>query len=372
MANVKDYLAWRGDFGLEISPWNEIDGALMSVLSYLDFSEVDDVRGWTLGEALRKNLLREWKASGFAARKAVFEDMARSPRFRNCRMHHFLAVTDEEMKTQFSALCIDLPDNTLCVAYRGTDSTVVGWREDLNMCVLEPVPAQEAARVYLERAAALDERKLRLVGHSKGGNLAAWAAACATADVQDRILEVDSYDGPGMAPDIFNSDGYRRAEPKIHSYVPQTSVIGMLMEYHRRYQVVRSVNTGIMQHDLLSWQVYGPRFETLEEIDEVALTTRETLREWLEKTEPDQRAAFVDTTFDMIESTRATTVGELMGDKVRNLRTMISANREMDPESRKAFNRLVGLAVSLGFDKVLDRYRNRKAEDAPNPVDEES
>ena len=357
MANMVDYLAWRGEFGTELSPWNEVDALLFATLSYLGFHGTDDAHGWTLEEAKRLELLEEDRVSGFEDRKNLFMAMADSGRFGKCRMHHYIAVTDEEMAMQFSAVCYDLPDDTLCIAFRGTDSSMTGWREDFNMSLLKPVPAQEAAKYYLERASELDGRKIRLVGHSKGGNLAAYAAALVAPEIQDRIETVYSFDGPGMAPDVFQSEGYARIVSKIRSYVPQTCIIGMMMEYHREYTVIRSGASGIMQHDPLTWQVYGPRFERMEGIDETAKTVSETLHDWLKMSDPEQRAIFLDAAFQMIESTRATTVGEFLGDKVKNLRTMISSSRDLDPERKKEFNRLVGLFLSVGVGNVIDRYR---------------
>ena len=133
MANLIDYLAWRGDVPLEVSPWNELDSLLAAVLSYLDFHGVQDPRGWTLREAKRIDLLIPNTGATFPNRKKMFEMMADSPRFGDCRMHHQLVLTDEGLAMQFSAMCMDLPDGAMAVMFRGTDNTLVGWREDLNM-----------------------------------------------------------------------------------------------------------------------------------------------------------------------------------------------------------------------------------------------
>ena len=357
-----DYLAWRGDLPFSVAPWNEIDGLLIATVSYLDFHGGRDPRGWTLEEASRIDLLQEGTSASFQGRKKAFTGMASSARLGSCRMHHALAMTDAEMEMQFSAMCVDLPDGTMCVAFRGTDNTIVGWREDFNMAYTTMVPAQEAATIYLSRAAALSGRPLRLVGHSKGGNLAVYAAACAAPEVRERIAGIWSYDGPGMNLEMAQSEGYGLIRDRIRSFVPQTSIIGMLMEYYQPYTVVKSTASGITQHDPMTWQVYGPAFETQEEVDQTSQVVRETLHGWLENSQPEQRAAFVDALFGWVETTKATRLSELTSEKLKSMLTMVGNRKEVNPETRRVFNRLLAQAVTLGFGTVMDRVRGRKEE----------
>jgi len=362
MANVKDYLAWRGEFGFDISPWNEIDALAIAVLSYLDFHGTDHELGWTLAEAKRLELIRKNEATSYEDRKDLFEAAADSLRLGGIRMHHFIAITDEKQELQFSATCYDLPDGTLCIGFRGTDGTFVGWREDFNMSYQTVVPAQEAALFYLEKAAEMDSRPIRLVGHSKGGNLAAFAAACCSREIQDRVQEIYSFDGPGMAPSVFSSEGYQRIVGKIHSYVPQTSIVGMMMEYHRNYTVVKSSASGMAQHDPLTWQVYGPHFETVEKIDGNAEVISDTLHGLLDKTNRQERARMVDTLFDLLENTRVTNVKEMREERLRTLTGMAMGTLDLPPEARKAITRLVSLFLSLGFGNLTERYLPRRSE----------
>ncbi len=359
MANMADYLAWRGDISLEKAPWNEIDGLLAATLSYLEFHGGNHPRGWTLEEMARIDLLQQGDSASFPGRKDAFLRMAESERFRGARMHHTISLTDKEIGMQFSATCLDLQDGVTCVVFRGTDNTIVGWREDFNMAFTTRVPAQEAAQLYLNRAAELSDRPLRLIGHSKGGNLAVFAAACAAPEVQDRIESIWVYDAPGMNLEISRSEGFLRIREKIRSYIPQTSIIGLLMDYPRPYTVVHSTAGGIQQHDIMSWEVLGPRFEELESIDDNAVTIRDTLQEWLQKSEKKERAAFLEAAYRMVDSTKATTVGELMGDKMKNLRLMMGERRDMKPETKKDFNKLMSLFLSLGMDNVMDNVMDK-------------
>ena len=362
MANMLDYLAWRGDVPVEVSPWNEIDGLLIATISYLNFHGGQDPKGWTLEEMARLDLLQEGNSASFAGRKKAFEEMAKGARFSGCRLHHAIALTDAEIGMQFSAMCVDLPDGTMAVAFRGTDNTLVGWREDFEMAYRTWVPGQEAAGYYLAQAARSTDRPLRLAGHSKGGNLAVFAAAVAAPEVQDRIESIWSYDGPGMNREMSVREGFQRIRGRIRSYIPQTSIIGLLMDYYSPYTVVRSAATGLRQHDAMSWQVYGAKFEELESIDRKAEIVCETLHEWLQNSTPEQRGAFVDTLFRMTDTTNASKMSDILNEKFRSLRKMYGGRKEVDPETRRVFNRLIAQAATLWFGNVVERVRGQKEE----------
>ena len=371
MANMLDYLVWRGDIPLSVVPWGGVDGLICAQFSYLDFHGGQDTKGWTLEELNRIDALQEGTSNSFAGRKAVFQKMAESARFSETRMHHAIALTDPEIEMQFSAMCLDLPDGTTCVAFRGTDNTIVGWREDFNMAYQTRVPAQEAATLYLTRAAGLSDRPLRIVGHSKGGNLAVYASACVSKKIQKRIESIWSYDGPGMNREMSQTEGFGRIRERIHSYVPQTSIIGMLMDYYEPYTVVYSTASGISQHDPMTWQIYGPQFVTLPNVDQTAKVTRDTLHNWLQNSTPEQRADFVDVLFQLVDTTKATRMSDLTGEKFRNLLTMVGNRKEVNPEARRVFNRLMAQAVTLGFGNVIDRVRGRKDEGGGDGVSNE-
>ena len=363
MANLIDYLAWRGDIPFGVSSWNEVDGLLCAVLSYLNFHGLQDHRGWTLREAKRIDLLIEAQGNSFGPRKKMFEAMAETARFGDCRMHHFIALTDEDVSMQFSAMCMDMPDDTMAVVFRGTDNTLVGWREDFNMSYQTRVPAQQAAAYYLLKAAKLTDRPIRLIGHSKGGNLAVYAGTSVPEKIQNRIESIWTYDGPGMNLDVSRSDGFGRIRGKIHSYIPQTSIIGLLMEYYRPYTVVHSTAKGLEQHDPMSWQVYGQHFEERESIDRTASVVCETLHEMLTNSTPEQRAAFVDTLFRLADNTNATRMSDILNEKFRSLVKMAGGRKELSPEARRVFTRLMGQAVTLGFGNVVERVRGKNEKD---------
>ena len=165
-----------------------------------------------------------------------------------------------------------------------------------------------------------------------------------------------------MNRQISATEGYQRIRDKIRSYIPQSSIIGLLMDYYTPYTVVRSTATGLSQHDPMTWQVYGPKFEEMESIDRKAEIVCETLHEWLQNSTPEQRGAFVDTLFRMTDTTNASKMSDILNEKFRSLRKMYGGRKEVDPETRRVFNRLIAQAATLWFGNVVERVRGQKEE----------
>ena len=353
---MMDYLTWRGDLTLKASPWCLVDSLVMASMSYNPFLDtVSDAEGMPLCECVP--LLHLDKMTGnqyFQQWRGLLFGMADTERFGHMRMHDYVNDIDTERAIQFSAITAELEDGTTFIAYRGTDSTLIGWREDFNMSFETPVPAQTAALKYLIAQAARSDRPLRISGHSKGGNLAAYAAAHAPEAVQKRILSVCSFDGPGLDADTMESEGYARIKPVLHSVLPQSSIVGLLMNYHTDYIVVHSTAVSILQHDAFTWQLNGPHFEELQQVDAGSHIMDETVHAWLRNATPEQRKTFVDAMFDMLTATNAETTSEMSSEKFRTALTMFQASRNMEPETRKMFNHLIGEFLRLGAGNVWE------------------
>ena len=251
MGGLFDYLDWRGELSLAQSPFNPVDNLLLSTLSYAPLDHLVDREGTGLWAAAER-----WEAAGGVwpprpergrgeFREEVlrlFGALARAPRFSGLMLRDWVSHLDAGTEEQFAALTIDTGDGARFVSYRGTDSTLVGWKEDFNMSYQTPVPAQRSAAEYLFDALRRWGGPLRLGGHSKGGNLAVYAAAaCRTPD---RLLAVYNNDGPGFCAGAVDEAGYEAVRGRIHTFVPQSSVVGMLLDHEEDYTVVRSDQIG--------------------------------------------------------------------------------------------------------------------------------
>ncbi|MBR1683655.1 MAG: DUF2974 domain-containing protein [Clostridia bacterium] len=299
--DLTDYVAWRGDIPLSQVPWNTLDSLLLAVICYQDF---DLPRAMSLEEVARAGLQPKRDVSAEHKRVALIHQMAAQPRYAYLILHKQISLLSADQSLQFSALACLSPDPSgpVIIAYRGTDHTLVGWKEDFMMSYASPVPAQSQALTFLEEVAeATGNRPLVLTGHSKGGNLASYAAAHASDTIRARILEVASFDGPGLDDDTMESKGYAEIRPRLHSVIPNGSVVGLLMNYHPDYTVVQSTTVGLFQHDPLSWEIMGGRFIEAPETTRSSQLMNETVHTWLGKCTQEEVQDFVETLFTALE-----------------------------------------------------------------------
>ena len=354
MDDLLSCLRVRGEIPFSADGYRTSDALAFACLSYLDLDGTASADGMTLAELGREpERLHKGTTASFELRKELFLLMAASERYGGCRMHHAINLADEKIRMQFAAVCVDLPDGTTVVAFRGTDNTLLGWREDFDMAYLPVVPGQQAAACYLERVAELG-RPLRVTGHSKGGNLAMYAAAVAPT-AGERVLQIHSFDGPGLSDEIFRSEGFSRIRPKLWTCCPQTGIIGRLMNVPEDTRIVHSFAGGIRQHDLFSWEFRGPEPVLLTKPDGTSDLICETLHEWLDHSTDEQRGEFVETLFGLIETTDATHLSDLGTDRWKKLMTVIGAAGNVEPETRRVFSHLLAQFVTLGAGNVWER-----------------
>lgn len=367
MPNILDYLAWRGDIPLAVSPWNEVDSLLLSALVYNDLGD----RARTAAGVTVKDMAADFTPPASSRWAKLPQALAGAPRFAEIVLCDFVDVVDPAREMQFAAVTALLPDGTAYVAFRGTDNTLVGWRENFNMSFESPVAAQMEAVAYLERAALRTLRPLRVGGHSKGGNLASYAAAGISPESQARLIEIHSFDGPGLDDATIASPGYARIRPTLRSVLPRSSVIGLLLNHHAEYAVVASDAVGLQQHDPLTWQVLGTSFVRVDAVDKAGLLVDDIVHDWLRASTPEQRRSFVDSLFDMLDAANVSTLSEMGEDKLRASAAIISAARKLDPEARRIFLRLAGQFLRIGAVNLRDHVWESALSHLPDNVPEE-
>lgn len=215
MTTLFDYLSWRGDLPLSADPFHEVDGVILARFTYMPFHRVlrrDSLTPTTV-EAVCRALLALPDIETAVRRRGdtdLLRALVESPRYKGMELTAYADRLDAESQTQFSAITVKLEEDHYCVAYRGTDNTLIGWKEDFNMGFVCPVPGQKLAVDYLQKAARRLPGRLTVCGHSKGGNFAVYAAAFCGDEIQDRIEAVYNYDGPGFDSKVLSEPGYQR------------------------------------------------------------------------------------------------------------------------------------------------------------------
>ena len=351
MNTIIDYLDWRGDLSFNQDPLNEVDNLIFSVLSYSDFSGVvpglDKPGSVTLQEAADRigpaphevttNLTRSF----FAALPLLLEKCAQTERFANLELSHYIDRIEFAKAEQFSAVVFSLDEQLHFIAFSGTDDTLAGWKEDLEMSFREAVPAQRDATRYAQAVMANLSGDFYLGGHSKGGNLAVYAAAHLTPEDQQRIIAVYNNDGPGFLANIIEKEGYQRIIHKVTTFIPQSSVAGILLEHEEKFQIIRSNETGLMQHNAFSWEVLGKHFVYEQELSKSSLVLSQAIRAWLNNISLEERSQFVEALFKVIDATGAKTLSELSEDKLATARAMITTFTQMEEETQNVLKKVV-------------------------------
>ena len=347
VTTVFDYLRWRGDLTFAQDAFNEVDNLILCIIAYLNFRRFPELRSRDADKAVLMSdivprMTAEDEQQGLSPNNYIplMKLAAESCRFAPVRLFGYETVRDETREMQLDALSFLLPDGTLFCAFMGTDRSLVGWKENLNLSYMDAVPAQIGAVEYVEDMAwRCPERPVRIGGHSKGGNLAAYAAIHIPEALQARMLDAYNNDGPGFRRDVTDTAEYRRIAAKLHTYIPAASIVGVLLEHTEDYTVVASSSRAIMQHEPLTWGVLGSRFIRQEARSEFGKASDDVVREWLASLSPQERKEFSNALFDMF--TQGGTVQSLEDVRQSELLRRLAADDKQKGIVSEALRRLM-------------------------------
>ena len=364
MANIFDYLDWRGDISFTEDPFNVVDNLILSWMAYVGLDEVMPCgicnEPITIKDASARFFQLydlEEKLKGVCLTRTsvlLFSKLAECPRFQNMRILNYVNHISEELQKQFSAMTIEIDKNTLYIAFRGTDDTIV--------------PSQIEAANYLEETVKGRSEKLIVGGHSKGGNLAVYASMKASKDVKNRIIRVYNNDGPGFQKYILESSEYQEIIPKVKTIVPESSIIGMLLGHEEEYEIVHSSQRGIMQHDAGTWEVMRNSFVYLDSVSNASKFLDNTIKEWIATLDTNQRKEFVDRLFEILESQGAKTTNELSAMGLKNLVGAIKVIGNMDPVVKRNLSIVVKSLFSIINQNLKTSFRKELNNNIGNTV----
>lgn len=358
--NLLTYLRWRGDLTFAAAPFCEVDNLVLAMDCYLNyeglipasFSEEPVLLSSAVNGYLHKSEKEQHLGLIIPTDiRALAKATAASARFTGTKVVGYRNMIDESVQMQFCALTYLLPDDSIYIAFRGTDDTIVGWKEDFMLAFISPVPAQARAVAYLnEVAQAFPGRPIRVGGHSKGGNLSHYAAVYAEPQAQAAILCAYSNDGPGFMPEFFQEPGYAAVERRLVSLVPQSSIVGVLLHHSNRFRVIHSTQRTIMQHDPFSWSVCGPKFVAERSRSDFGIRADIALDHWLDSMSMRERTAFAECVFKVISASGAKTLTEMLEDKVNNLKLILRSFTRLKREDRDLVFDIIRRLLRAGRD----------------------
>lgn len=361
MANIIHYAESElSDFNRK--PFHSVDSLIFSKFSYIGLSSF--VPGFepgktlpTIGSLLKAEHFREMFSRVWDEENSLrlLFAMAASPRYRNLTLGFYREEQDSILEKQFSAVTIFLNEDTAYIAFRGTDATLVGWKEDFNMAFKYPVPSQEEAVRYVEEVAAKFKGKLLLGGHSKGGNLAVYVYAKLNRQLKDRIIKVYSHDGPGFKENAIDILELESSQKIVEKTVPQSSVIGMLLESQEQYSIVKSNRTGLLQHDPFSWIIEGDQFVFVERLTKNAKYMDKSLHNWLEAVSDEEREHFVNALYSVLDTGDTQNIKQIGADWQRNIPLMMGRVRNLDEDSRFLIHKMLKTMASSALKSITEK-----------------
>ena len=370
MANIQDYLAWRGDVTFEYDPFNVVDNLVFSALSYVDLEGIMTAPDGIPAVSAEPQLMPVTEVSDqyftlhtqeeIKARETSTKNMplllpaiASSRRFQEVRLWAYENHIDEEKDAQMAAVTFFLDPHTAYVAFRGTDNTIVGWKEDFELSYLKETSGQRLAVEYLNRHFSSTDLTLYVGGHSKGGNFAIYASAFCNPSVKKQIRAIFANDAPGFLEEVSDSPQFQEIQSRVVTILPEESMIGRLLRTGQAQYIVKSSAKGLMQHDLLSWQVIGNHLEDAASRSGASLFVEDTLQNWLDKIDDQQRRTFVEALFSFFESTGHETFEQIRKNSFSSMQKMLEATKTMPKEDRDQMVNILWQLVKSGTNTML-------------------
>ncbi len=345
MANFFDYLDWYGDLTFEQVPFNEVDALLLANLSYVRLANVVPGPGEgsvAVAEAAPAYQAKYGKLTLYATPsftdpvvELLPQKMAQGKRFAGARLANYVDTLDPATAEQFGAISIALDDGSTYLSFRGTDDTLVGWHENFDMSY-EITPAQVDARKYLDGIASTTDGPLMLGGHSKGGNLAVFAAAHASDAARARVVRIWDMDGPGFAQQVIAREPYANVQDRVRLYVPHFDIVGQLLCRQTPTKIVSSSAKGMLQHSATSWEVMGSHLVAVEpqEIDPIALSYSKDFNDWFHDADNATRKRVFNEFFAAAAVARIETLTQLCSGNPRMLMRLLNQILRLDHDAQ--------------------------------------
>lgn len=335
MSRILDYVNWRGDLSFEQEPFNQIDAAIFSQFSLLDFDGIvpNSGKGRPLWEVFELYLGKGYRVKDPVSllisnkQHYLFEAAAKAPRYKDLLVSNYVRIYEEKNPCQFEAMTVNLGDKIL-ISFGGTDDTILGWHEDFELLYLEEIPCHKYGKKYLSKVAKTTENDILICGHSKGANIAMEVLLSASEDLFARIPKVYCFDGPGISQKEYDKAVVDGRISKIISYVPYRTSIGKLFNHYEEFKIVECTANLAFQHDLLTWHIYRNDFIYKDHVSADSVYLDIHLKKIINELSMEQKKLFVSALFNLFYYTGAKTLTELYASKAKFVTTFLKLTKE--------------------------------------------
>ncbi len=363
MENIIDYVKNWGKYSFQEKPFGEADSLVLCQLVYFNYEEFVpgleenkgpvSLRGIFACQGWEKILDDYWYREN---NKELFTAVARSDRFASLKMNYYENIIDQEEETQFSAMAYfwdnGFGQEGIYLAYRGTDATIVGWKEDLNLAFSKPLQGQCLAVAYMDRVSGRIGQDFFAGGHSKGGNQAVYAAMNCREDTRERIRKIFNNDGPGFRPEIREAGNFQAIQGRVAKFIPRSSLVGMILEDNSEYEIVESWGMGLFQHNTYSWKIEEGSLVRAKNMAEAKVRRDAALNEWILSLSEEEIHVFIDTLYEVVSASEASNVFEFGADWKKCLQNIIQAAKGLDDTTRKAIHKITHSLFEILLESV--------------------
>ena len=367
MANMLDYLDWRGDITFEKDVFHSVDALILAQLSYLPCDQVvpdSFSESVTIAEAAAafdpEHVDEKQISFCYEQDQELLKKLSASERFRDIRLTGYVSRTSDTDDSQFSAITCLLPDGRSFISFRGTDGSIVGWKEDFNFSYMAETPGQRFAAEYVNAYGMISESEMLLGGHSKGGNFAVYASVFCEKAYQSRISRIFDFDGPGFRDEIAAMPEYTAMIPKISSIIPQSSLVGQLLTSNTEHQIVTSKAYGVGQHLAYSWEIMRHDFVYADELSKFGTFINRTMNSWLKELDDETRRTLTDAIFDVIQASDQETFYEMQQHKLHSVRAILKAMRQLEPEQQAVLKQAIAKLAAQSKEALFPEKSSEK------------
>ncbi|MBQ9990698.1 MAG: DUF2974 domain-containing protein [Lachnospiraceae bacterium] len=369
MENIIAYVERYQDKDFTAMPFNEVDALVLSQFIYMkldglvphhqDRNRVEPLRLCHMAALMDEEKVfidQRYEKDN----RALLTAMLGSIRFADMQMHFYTNIISVVAETQFSALTVFLENGPTVIVFRGTDESLVGWKEDFNMCFSRPVTGQELSARYLDQVGREIPGDFIVTGHSKGGNFAVYASMNVEEAIQSRISQVYSFDGPGFRPEILASVDFEKIRDRIVKFLPHSCVVGMLLQSQEPYRVVECASVGFMQHNPYNWQIEEDHFREMEDVADGSKIFNETINQWLLSLNEEELHGFAEIWYEIAKTAHVKNLLEVAAAPRKTMQDIWEAAKELDGEKKEMAKKLMISLLALSRENMRNARKQEK------------